>query len=460
MQMMNAKQFALTLMSLTVIFIVFSSSVFYNSIEGPLAAACLILLVLVNRDILTYAREVKRILFINLLFACSVLSTGVNFYTRQQVSITEAFSDASAIILASVLGFFVYIAFRNPLIVRYRLLIVSLFALGLFTYCITYPGARVYDYDHRYIIGIGLLFTIISLSLLVTYQPSSWRGVIPLVALNAINLYILAIAIESRAMTLALGFAWLIAVVVTLHKKSHKIALIFIPVIFCFATQFFESYGSASFKRYVSLYSLALETSRSYFTNSNDQITKERATAEGAADPSEPTTTVEVAPKVSQKSSRSSPVTPSDQTKQVDVLVDRVASATDSSIGTRFHMLIIGLSGARNVLALGNGNLFEKQLIDEKIGTHHPHLHNQYLSFLTAGGILHLVLGLMFICAPLINNAYSLSKARIIQTIPILSFVLVLFCFTSFLQIKGWQNLYIIYSFVLASYLPSIKIAE
>ena len=460
MQMMNAKQFALTLMSLTVVFIVFSSSVFYNSIEGPLAAACLILLVLVNKDILTYAREVKMIFFIHLLFASSVLTTGISFYTRQQVSLTKAISDASSIILASFFGLVVYAAFRNQTIMRYRMIIVSLFAIGISAYCISYPGARVHDFDHKYIIGIGLPFTIISLTILVTYHPSSWRGVAPLVGLNTINLYVVFIAIESRAMTLALGSAWLIAVVVTLHKKSHKIALIFIPVIFCFATQFFESYGSASVKRYVSLYSLALETSRSNFTNSNDQITKERATAKGAPDPSEPATTVEVAPKVSQKSSRSSPVTPSDQTKQVDVLVDRVASATDGSIGTRFHMLIIGLSGARNVLALGKGNLFEKQLIDEKIGTHHPHLHNQYLSFLTAGGILHLVLGLMFICAPLINNAYSLSKATIIQTFPILSFVLVLFCFTSFLQIKGWQNLYIIYSFVLASYLPSMKIAE
>ena len=151
---------------------------------------------------------------------------------------------------------------------------------------------------------------------------------------------------------------------------------------------------------------------------------------------------------------------PSDQTKQVDVLVDRLGSATDDSIAKRFHMLIIGLSAVPNALVFGNGNLFEKQLIDEKIGPHHPHLHNQYLSFLTAGGILHLVLGLAFICAPLINNICSSSKATIIQTIPILSFVLVTFCFSSFLQIKGWQNLYITYSFVLASYLPSIKIAE
>ena len=460
MNTIAAKEVAIAFMSVVIVLVVFASSVFYNSIEGPLVAACLILLVLLNKDILTHAKDVKIIFFINLLFACSVLSTGVNFYTRQHVSLAEAFSDASAIILVSVLGFFVYVAFRNPIIVRYRLMIVSLFAFGLLIYCITYPGARVYDFDHKYIIGIGLPFTIISLTILVTYHPSSWRGVAPLVGLNTINLYVVFIAIESRAMTLALGSAWLIAVVVTLHKKSHKIALIFIPVIFCFATQFFESYGSASVKRYVSLYSLALETSRSYFTNSNDQITKERATAEGAPNPSEPATTVEVAPKVSQKSSRSFPVTPSDQTKEVDVLVDRVASATDSSIGARFHMLIIGLSGARNALPLGNGNLFEKHLIEEKIGTHHPHLHNQYLSFLTAGGILHLVLGLMFICAPLINNAYSSSKATIIQTIPILGFVLIMFCFTSFLQIKGWQNLYIIYSFVLASYLPSIKIAE
>ena len=452
------KEVAIAFISFVIVIVVFASSVFYNSFEGPLVAACLILLVLLNKDILTHAKDVKIIFFMNLLFACSVLSTGVNFYTRQQVSLAAAFSDASAIILATVLGFFVYIAFRNPIIVRYRLMIVSLFAFGLFIYCITYPGARVYDFDHKYIIGIGFysLSYHCHIGNLSIFLMAEWY----LVAFNTINLYVVFIAIESRAMTLALGSAWLIAVVVTLHKKSHKIALVFIPVIFCFATQFFESYGSASVKRYVSLYSLALETSRSYFTNSNDQITKERATAEGAPDPSEPATTVEVAPKVSQKSSRSSPVTPSDQTKQVDVLVDRVASATDGSIGTRFHMLIIGLSGARNVLALGNGNLFEKQLIDEKIGTHHTHLHNQYLSFLTAGGILHLVLGLMFICAPLINNAYSLSKATIIQTIPILSFVLVLFCFTSFLQIKGWQNLYIIYSFVLASYLPSMKIAE
>jgi hypothetical protein len=460
MNIADFRRHAITLVSLIIVFVVFSSSVFYNSIEGPFVVACFILLVLFNKDILSYAKDVKMMFFIHVLFACSVLTTGISFYTRQQVSLTGAISDASSIILTSFLGFIVYVAFRNQTIVRYRMIIVSLFAIGLFAYCVSYPHARVHDFDHRYIIGLGLLFTIISLTILVTYHPTSWPGVAPLVGLNTINLYLLFIAIESRAMTLALGSAWLIAVVVTLHKKSHKIALFFIPVAFCFTIQFFDSYGSETFKRYVSLYSLALETSRSNFTNSSDQITKKRATAESATDPSEPATTLEVAPKVLQKSNTSSAVMPSDQTKQIDVLVDRVASATDGSIGVRFHMLIIGFSAVRNALVFGNGNLFEKQLIDEKIGTHHPHLHNQYLSFLTAGGILHLVLGLAFICAPLINNTCSSSKATIIRTIPILSFVLVTFCFTSFLQIKGWQNLYIIYSFALASYLPSIKIAE
>ena len=455
MNTIAAKEVAIAFISFVIVLVVFASSVFYNSIEGPLVAACLILLVLLNKDIITRAKDVKRIFFINLLFACSVLSTGVTFYTRQQVSITEAFSDASAIILASVLGFFVYLAFQNPIIVRYRLLIVSLFALGLFTYCITYPGERVYDYDHRYIIGIGLLFTIISLSLLVTYQPSSWRGMAPLVAFNAINLYILLIAIESRAMTLALGFAWLIALVVTPHKKTHKLAFTLIPVMFCSAIQFVGEYGSASLKRYEALYALAEHAIQSVPTTSRMQITIGPSTTDKSEYASEPPKSVTIAPELSSTSEKPSAKSTEDQIRADQQLVRDVARKTDGSIGTRLQMLLIGLSGAKGAWIFGNGNLYEKQKIDELIGDHHPHLHNQHLSFLTAGGIFHLVLGLMFSFAPLINHAQS--KARLIQTLPIIGFVFVTFCFSSFLQIQGWQNLYIIYSFVLASFLNPMK---
>jgi hypothetical protein len=454
----DAKNVAIAFMSLVIVLVVFASSVFYNSIEGPLVAACLILLVLLNKDILTHAKDVKIIFLINLLFACSVLSTGVNFYTRQQVSLAEAFSDASAIILASVLGFFVYIAFRNPIIVRYRLMIVSLFAFGLFIYCITYPGARVWDYDRRYIIGIGLLFTIISLSLLVTYQPSSWRGVVPLVAFNTINLYVLFIAIESRTMTLALGFAWLITLVVTPHKKNHKVVFTLIPVMFCSAIQFVEDYGSASLKRYEALYSLGQHAIQSVHTTNRTQNATGPSTTDKSEYASGPPKSVIIAKELLSTSEEPSAKSSEDQIRDVQQLVRDVARKTDGSIGLRFQMLLIGLSGTRDAWFVGNGNLYEKQKINELMGGHHPHLHNQHLSFLTAGGIFHLVLGLMFICAPLINHASS--KARVIQTLPIIGFVFVMFCFTSFLQIQGWQNLYIIYSFVLASYLPSMKIAE
>ena len=451
----DAKNVAIAFMSLVIVLVVFASSVFYNSIEGPLVAACLILLVLLNKDILTHAKDVKIIFFINILFACSVLSTGVNFYTRQQVSLAEAFSDSSAIILASALGFFVYIAFRNPIIVRYRLMIVSLFALGLFIYCITYPGARVYDYDRRYIIGIGLLFTIISLSLLVTYQPSSWRGLVPFVAFNTINLYILLIAIESRAMTLALGFAWLITLVATPHKKNHKVAFALIPVMFCSAIQFVENYGSASLKRYEALYSLGQYALKSVHTTNRTQTAIGPSTTDKSEYASEPPKSVTIAQELSSTSEEPSAKSTEDQIKDVQQLVRDVARKADGSIGRRFQMLLIGLSGTRDAWFVGNGNLYEKQKIDELMRGRHPHLHNQYLSFLTAGGIFHLVLGLMFICAPLINHAQS--KARLIQTLPIIAFVFVTFCFTSFLQIRGWQNLYILYSFVLASFLNPMK---
>ena len=67
MNITDVRQFAIMLVSLVIVLVVLASSVFYNSIEGPLVAACLILLLLVNKDILTYAREVKIIFFIHLL---------------------------------------------------------------------------------------------------------------------------------------------------------------------------------------------------------------------------------------------------------------------------------------------------------------------------------------------------------------------------------------------------------
>ena len=448
MQMMNAKQFALTLMSLTVVFIVFSSSVFYNSTEGPLVAACLILLVLLNKDVLTYAREVKMIFFIHLLFACSVLTTGISFYTRQQVSLMEAISDASSIVMVSILGLVVYAAFRNQNIMRYQNALIILFAFVILCYCATKGAQRVHGYEGRYVLGIGLLLSLISLYKLSGATIKNWSDLLFLTTLNAVTLAVLFLYVESRALTIALCCAWGIGLLTLSTRTLYKLVLFVTPLILCISIQFTAKISLADLSRYSSLAKLfnvaVLDTSNvntSKAKNVNDGIntTSREQTVDKPLDLS----TVIHAPVGSSSATATS--------KEVSANKKVISKKTDGSLGTRYVMLLLGINEIKETWLFGQGNLSETQLVRGSIGKNHPHIHNQYLSHILAGGILHLMIGMSVMLAPLVIIREQFSCKNYVSTFPLAAFILLMFCTTSFLEIDGWRNLFIIYTYVIVA---------
>ena len=448
----DARQLLITFVSLIVIIIVFASSVFYNSVEGPLVVACLILLVLVNKDILTFGRDVKIIFFIHLLFALSVLTTGIGFYTRQQVSITEAVSDAFSIIMVSILGLIVYAAFRNQIVMRHRNALIALFAVSILFYCATSSGSRVYGYEGRYVLGIGLLLSLISLRTLCSNRIKSWHELLLLTTLNSVTLAVLFLYIESRALTIALCFAWGIGLFTLSTRALYKLILFLTPTLFCILIQFIAEDSLANLNRYDSLAKLfnitILSTNNLNVPNAQnlDNQVNTNSRKQTFDKPLE-LTTVDNGP----NSGLLDPSRSKIKFNEIDATKKSLSQETDGSLGTRYAMLQLGISEIRNTWLFGKGNSAEAQLIHSVIGNHHPHIHNQYLSYILAGGILHFLLGIAVMFAPFLIIRESFSFRNYISTFPLASFILLMFGTTSFLEIGGWRNLYIIYTYVIVA---------
>ena len=448
MNTLDAKQVAIAFMSVIIVLVVFASSVFYNSIEGPLVAACFILLVLVNKDILTYAREVKLIFFIHLLFAGSVLTTGISFYTRQQASLTEAISDASSIVMVSILGLVVYAAFRNQTSMRYQNALIILFAFVILCYCATKGGQRVYGYEGRYVLGIGLLLGLISLYKLSGTRIKNWSDLLFLTTLNAVTLAVLFLYVESRALTISLCCAWGVGLFTLSTRTLYKLVLFVTPLIFCILIQFTAKTSLADLSRYESLTKLfnvaVLDNSNvntSKAKNVNDEIntTSRKQTVDKPLDVS----TVNHAPVGSSRATVTS--------NEVSANKKVISKKTDGSLGTRYVMLLFGMNEIKETWLFGQGNLGETQLVHGSIGKKHPHIHNQYLSYILAGGILHLMIGMSVMLAPLVIIREQFSFKNYVSTFPLASFILLMFCTTSFLEIDGWRNLFIIYTYVIVA---------
>ena len=102
---------------------------------------------------------------------------------------------------------------------------------------------------------------------------------------------------------------------------------------------------------------------------------------------------------------------------------------------------------------LGQGNKSEEEIVTKFVGEHFSTLHNLYLSYLLEGGILHLLIGLTFIIAPFVadQSATKLTLRR--KHSCLIMFACSFMLFESHVQLIGFQNLYIMYSFLMFSML-------
>ena len=379
----------------------FASSLFYNRIEAPLAILILIAAILLRRQLFTHFDKVKILLIVHTAYAISLLSNGISFVSREYTSFDVGLSSFATVIMVSFTGVLFYLITKLTNVRNYYPAIIFILATILFVYCNLSDG-RTFDLTGRYVLTVGLLLTMLSLCYLATFNPSDKYGWIIASVINSFTLFVVFVGIESRAMLLSLLASWAIAILTLRHKIWQKLAYTLVPVVFCIGMIVANSNSASDLSRYNALYSLlkvmGFELSLTEELQETDKI-------------------------------------------------------QDNSISTRYLMLKVGLENALPTWYLGQGNKSEEQILTKFVGEQFGHLHNLYLSYLLEGGILHLLIGLAFIIAPFVagQSATILTLRR--KHLCLIMFVCSFMMFESLMQLTGFQNLYIMYSFLMFSML-------
>lgn len=379
----------------------FASSLFYNRIEAPLAILILIAAILLRRQLFTHFDKVKILLIVHTAYAISLLSNGISFGSREYTSFDVGISSFATVIMVSFTGVLFYLITKLTNVRNYYPAIIFILATILFVYCNLSDG-RTFDLTGRYVLTVGLLLTMLSLCYLATFNPSDKYGWIIASVINSFTLFVVFVGIESRAMLLSLLASWAIAILTLRHKIWQKLAYTLVPVVFCIGMIVANSNSASDLSRYNALYSLlkvmGFELSLTEELQETDKI-------------------------------------------------------QDYSISTRYLMLKVGLENALPTWYLGQGNKSEEQILTKFVGEQFGHLHNLYLSYLLEGGILHLLIGLAFIIAPFVagQSATILTLRR--KHLCLIMFVCSFMMFESLMQLTGFQNLYIMYSFLMFSML-------
>ena len=383
----------------------FASSLFYNRIEAPLAILILIAAISLRGQLFAHFDKVKILLVVHIAYAISLLSNGISFGSREYTSFDVGISSFGAILIVSILGAVYLSSYMTVrLDKKFGILLTSL-ALALFIYCASFEG-RVYDLTGRYVYDVGFLLTILSLCQLARLQRGDSLNFYITILVNTCTLYVTFIGIESRAMTLSLICAWIFAFFSLRHKYWQKLLYFFIPIIFCVSAIFVTTNKINDLSRYTAFQSLIQTLGYEL----------------SLADTTQPPNTI-----------------------------------SDGSLSKRYQMLKVGMEHSLQTWPLGQGNEAELKLLREHVGDGFSTLHNLYLSYLITGGILHLFVGLAFILVPVFISLEGTSKALLQNRLHLVVFLLSLMMFGSHVQLTGFQNLYIMYSYLLLACLNPQK---
>ena len=375
---------------------IFSSALLYNRAEAGILLFGIIGAVLsYNMPAFRQDKNGQIILVLQLIFAVSVLLTGYEILGRSLVGSSHTIEFFGSLTGFSLLGFFSYHFWKKTNGTRFVFPIFSILCVILLIYSMTY-GGRVYDLTGRYVITLGLPLCIFSLTFLGLLKPEARLHVNGAIFFNTTTLFVVTLGIASRTQTIALLISWVCAAVVLKHPMRAKLAYFLIPALFCGAyfianSQNFDGLVS---KRFSSLYEMVFATTQIANISPDDSPT------------------------------------------------------SDSSINTRLSLLKLGIDTSRENFFFGAGNLAEGQFIKEHVGNY-ANFHNQFLSFIVQGGIVHLIAGICYIIAPLIvtlGSADQIHRKAII--LPSL-FLVSLLPFTSYHNLGGMAHLHILFSWLI-----------
>lgn len=119
---------------------------------------------------------------------------------------------------------------------------------------------------------------------------------------------------------------------------------------------------------------------------------------------------------------------------------DKAIMDTDMSIGFRLEMWRVSLQSIAEAPVFGHGSLYLQHLITQRYGFEHNH--NQYLSWLVTGGLVGLIIGLMFLAIPWFVSAGLELPDRLIITLAISIFWGLSMMFDSYFNLKFYTHYY------------------
>ena len=388
-------------------------------------------------------RSVVELLCINVIFAFSLLSTAVPIFAREQTSFGQGIEYFVSVVGTSILGCILYCGFVRFKLSQYLSVILVMWGVLLSLYCGRYLsayGGRVYDPLGRYVFDVGFPYTLFVVSYLATHQINSKHRT-PLTAfLICSSFFIVFYGIQSRALTIAflLSLSILairyIAGIRLRHVVSLFVALVSISAIT------FQLISDDRIQRYSSIMSIMSIMSMLSGTFSSIASVDDLNASPGSS-------------KTKTSGFLEGEINYSNVEADLSYLARAVDGKTvnlqDGSLQLRYKMLILGAEYVKDHALFGHGNMAEKELLSKYFTQSHPHLHNQYLSYLVVGGIIHLIFGIAFSFGILIVAIRNVSHIKVIQIAPIFIFIAFLLFVGSHNQQLGFQNLYIYYSFIL-----------
>jgi len=418
---------------------VFSSSLFYNRIEGVLVVTLLCFAFFTGfKSIMTgLDKSVVELLWVNIIFAFSLVSTAIPIFAREQTSFGQGIEYFVSVVGTSILGCILYCGFVRFKISQYLTVILVVWGALLSLYCGWYLssyGGRVYDVLGRYVFDVGFPYTLFVVSYLAAYQINSKHRT-PLIAfLICSSFFIVFYGIQSRALTIALLLSLSILAIRYIagirlrHAVSLFVALVSISAIA------FQLISDDRIQRYSSIMSMLSATFSSIASvddlnaSPGSSKTKTSGFLEGAI-----------------KYSNGD----EDLSYLARAVDEKTVNLQDGSLQLRYKMLMLGAEYVKDHALYGHGNMAEKELLSKYFKQNHPHLHNQYLSYLVAGGIVHLTFGIAFSFGMLFIAIRNFPHIKVMQIAPIFIFIAFLLFVGSHNQQLGFQNLYILYTFIL-----------
>lgn len=123
--------------------------------------------------------------------------------------------------------------------------------------------------------------------------------------------------------------------------------------------------------------------------------------------------------------------TPSEPSQSTDI-------TNDDSIGLRLAMWETSIAAIKESPVFGHGSLYLQKLIHATYGFEHNH--NQYLTWLVTGGLLQLVLGLVFLATPWFVSKGLSTADRLLLTTGVSLFWAIAMMFDSFLNLKFYTH--------------------